>query len=79
MSPVLELMKYSEVWTTEENYMLVFKKTLLIRMEQNASVLIYPKGCEPEARDPSFNEFMVPNAKTGLNFKMLHLALNIEK
>ena len=46
VNPVLELIKYSSNWDIEENYLLVFKKTLLIRLEQNAAVLIYPRGCE---------------------------------
>lgn len=76
---MLELIKYSSNWTTEENYLLVFKKTLMIRLEQNASVLIYPHGCQREASDPSFKEFMVGESKAGLNLKMIHLALDMEK
>lgn len=51
----------------------------MIRLEQNASVLIYPKNCERETSDPSFMEFMVPFSKDGLNHKMIQLTLDVEK
>jgi hypothetical protein len=56
---------------------LVFKKTLLIRLEQNAMTISYGAD-ESEDVDPNAAEFRLPQGKT-LNLTMLAMGLKVEK